>query len=79
MKSIDIIRNRFSLRPLLKWTTKDMFYYMEENNLPQHPLFLKGYSTIGDWHSSRPETELNKGRDTRFGGIKEECGLHTNN
>ena len=79
MKSIDIIRNRFSLRPLLKWTTKDMFYYMEENNLPQHPLFLKGYSTIGDWHSSRPETEQNKGRDTRFGGIKEECGLHTNN
>ena len=79
MKTIDIIRDRFSLRPLLKWTTKDMFYYMEENNLPQHPLFLKGYSTIGDWHSSQPETLTNKGRETRFGGIKEECGLHTNN
>jgi len=79
MKIIDIIRDRFSLRPLLKWTTKDMFYYMEENNLPQHPLFFKGYSTIGDWHSSQPETQNNKGRETRFGGIKEECGLHTNN
>ena len=79
MKPIDIIRNRFSLRPFLNWSTKDMFYYMEENKLPQHPLFLKGYSTIGDWHSSQPETKNNKGRDTRFGGIKEECGLHTNN
>ncbi len=78
MQKIDIIRDRFSLRPLLKWTTKDMFYYMEENNLPQHPLFLKGYSTIGDWHSSQPETNTNKGRETRFGGIKEECGLHIN-
>ena len=79
MKAIDIIRGRFSLRPLLSWSTKEMFYYMEENNLPQHPLFLKGYSTIGDWHSSQPEDENNKGRDTRFGGIKEECGLHINN
>ncbi len=78
MQLIDIIRDKFSLRPLLNWSTKDMFYYIEENNLPQHPLFLKGYSTIGDWHSSQPESYTNKGRETRFGGIKEECGLHTN-
>tara|TARA_B100000902_G_C27241211_1_gene880075 strand:- start:480 stop:1190 length:711 start_codon:yes stop_codon:yes gene_type:complete len=78
MKLIDTIRERLSLRPLLKWSNKDMFYYMEENKLPQHPLFLKGYSTIGDWHSSQAETQQNKGRETRFGGIKEECGLHTN-
>ena len=78
MELIDIIRDRFSLRPLLSWSNKDIFYYMEENNLPQHPLFLKGYSTIGDWHSSQPETPTSKGRETRFGGIKEECGLHTN-
>tara|TARA_Y100001970_G_scaffold154268_1_gene188920 strand:- start:29079 stop:29801 length:723 start_codon:yes stop_codon:yes gene_type:complete len=78
MKVLDIIRDRYSLRPLLKWSSKDMFYYMEENNLPQHPMFLKGYSTIGDWHSSKPETQNNQGRITRFGGIKEECGLHIN-
>ena len=79
MKLIDNIRDRLSLRPLLNWSNKDMFYYMEENKLPQHPLFLKGYSTVGDWHSSQPETQHNKGRGTRFGGMKEECGLHTNN
>ena len=50
---------------------------MEENNLPQHPLFYKGYSSVGDWHSSQSETNSIKGRETRFGGIKEECGLHT--
>ena len=78
MKYIELVRDRFSLRPLLGWTNKDIYYYMEENDLPQHPLFSKGYSSVGDWHSSSPETKSNKGRSTRFGGIKQECGLHLN-
>ena len=78
MKFLDIIRQRLSLRPLLNWTNKDIFYYMEENNLPAHPLFIKGYSSVGDWHSSGPDGIETKGRDTRFGGIKQECGIHTN-
>ena len=79
MKFIDVIRQRLSLRPLLNWTNKDIYYYMRENNLPAHPLFNKGYSTVGDWHSSSPDGNNTKGRATRFGGIKQECGIHTNN
>ena len=79
MKFLDVIRQRLSLRPLSNWTNKDIFYYMEENNLPAHPLFSKGYSTVGDWHSSTPDGTQKKGRATRFGGIKQECGIHTNN
>ncbi len=79
MKFLEIIRQRFSLRPLLNWTNKEIFYYMEENNLPAHPLFIKGYSTVGDWHYSCPDGKEIKGRATRFGGIKQECGIHTNN
>ena len=75
---IDLIRERLSLRPLLGWNNKDIYYYMQENNLPLHPLFERGYSTVGDWHSSGPDTEVLKGRDTRFRGMKSECGLHTN-
>ncbi|MBW3041140.1 phosphoadenylyl-sulfate reductase [Prochlorococcus marinus] len=78
MSHIDYIRNRLTLRPLLKWTKKDIFYYMENNNLPQHPLFEKGFSTVGDWHSSEAENSNNKGRSTRFGGLSEECGIHLN-
>lgn len=78
MKHIDFLRHKLSLRPLLGWTNKDIFYYMKEKNLPQHPLFSKGYTSVGDWHSSSPETINNKGRNTRFKGIKQECGLHTN-
>ena len=79
MKFMEVIRQRLSLRPLLNWTNKDVFYYMEENNLPTHPLFFKGYSTVGDWHSSNPDSIETQGRATRFGGIKQECGIHSNN
>ena len=44
------------------------------HELPQHPLFEQGYSTVGDWHSSAPDDGL--GRASRFGGRHQECGLH---
>ncbi len=76
MTALDPIRGRSSLRPLLEWTSRDVFYYMQENDLPQHPLFEKGYSTVGDWHSSGPDGLESEGRDTRFAGLKQECGIH---
>ena len=76
MTWLDPIRERLSLRPLLDWTPKDVFYYMQDNALPQHPLFEQGYSTVGDWHSSGPDGGELSGRGTRFGGLKQECGIH---
>ena len=78
MSNIDLIRERLTLRPLLNWSKKDIFYYMERNKLPQHPLFEKGYSTVGDWHSSDADNINAQGRSTRFGGLSEECGIHLN-
>ena len=76
MTLLDPIRERLSLRPLLDWTQKDIYYYMQDNNLPQHPLFEQGFSTVGDWHSSAPDGSDLSGRSTRFGGLKQECGIH---
>ncbi len=78
MSHIDYIRERLTIRPLLNWTKKDIFYYMKKNNLPQHPLFEKGYSTVGDWHSSGADNNDSTGRSTRFRGLSEECGIHLN-
>lgn len=50
--------------PILDMTSKDVYYYMKEHELPQHPLFEKGYTSIGDWHSSAPGLQ------------RAECGLH---
>jgi phosphoadenosine phosphosulfate reductase len=76
MTPLDPVRGRWSVRPLLSWTPKDVFYYMERHRLPQHPLFAKGYSTVGDWHSSGADDGDRSGRSTRFGGLKQECGIH---
>lgn len=76
MTLLDGVRQRWALRPVLTWTNRDVYYYMEENGLPQHPLFEQGYSTVGDWHSSAPDDGSTVGRATRFGGLKQECGIH---
>lgn len=76
MAVLDAVRQRWSLRPLLSWANRDVYYYMQEHGLPQHPLFEQGYSTVGDWHSSAPDSGALSGRDTRFGGLKQECGIH---
>lgn len=68
---------RYRVYPILKWTTRDVYYYMERFGLPQHPLFGQGYATVGDEHSSRPlEAGDVSDRSTRFRGVKQECGLH---
>ncbi|HBE56183.1 MAG TPA: phosphoadenosine phosphosulfate reductase, partial [Cyanobacteria bacterium UBA11366] len=67
----------YKVLPILNWTTEDIDDYLTTYDLPYHPLRELGYATVGDWHSSRPVTEADKHeRDTRFGGIKQECGLH---
>ncbi len=76
MQPLDPVRGRWSLRPVLTWTKRDVYYYMQEHDLPQHPLFEQGYSTVGDWHSSGPDDGSVSGRATRFGGLKQECGIH---
>ncbi|MEM1227793.1 MAG: phosphoadenylyl-sulfate reductase [Planctomycetota bacterium] len=67
----------YRIYPILEWSNRDTFYYMQDNDLPQHPLFAQGYATVGDAHSSRPlDADDATERDTRFRGRKQECGLH---
>ena len=67
----------FKVLPILNWTSQDVDDYLKAHNLPYHPLHEQGYVTVGDWHSSRPLTANDASeRDTRFQGLKEECGLH---
>lgn len=68
---------RHKLAPILSWTARDVYRYMERHGLPQHPLWERGYTTVGDAHSSRPLSPGDASdRATRFGGLKQECGIH---
>jgi phosphoadenosine phosphosulfate reductase len=69
--------DRYKISPILDWNAKQIYQYLTAYDLPYHPFFDLGYVTVGDWHSSRPLTadDTNE-RDTRFQGLKQECGLH---
>lgn len=62
--------------PLIDWSAKDIYLYLKKHDLPYHPLWEKGYATVGDWHSSQTLEEGMLEQDTRFGGKGRECGLH---
>jgi phosphoadenosine phosphosulfate reductase len=69
--------NQYKILPILTWNSRDIYQYLTKHDLPYHPYFEQGYVSVGDWHSSRPLTaEDDDERDTRFHGVKQECGLH---
>ncbi|MGF1513276.1 MAG: phosphoadenylyl-sulfate reductase [Elainellaceae cyanobacterium] len=79
-RSLEVVNKQsgvYKVLPILSWSAKEVYYYLKDNDLPHHPLFDEGYMTVGDWHSSRPVTAADgDARDTRFHGVKQECGLH---
>lgn len=62
--------------PILDWADAQVSVYMNQHNLPPHPLAEKGYVTMGDWHSTAPAADGLDAEATRFNGEKYECGLH---
>jgi phosphoadenosine phosphosulfate reductase len=67
---------RCKVHPIADWTDRDVHRYLKAHNLPYHPLWEKGYVSIGDVHSTRALHEVEHVEQTRFSGLKRECGLH---
>ena len=73
---LSIQNNVFKFLPVIDWSNKDVHYYLKENNLPYHPLWEHGYLSVGDWHTTRQWKPGMSEEETRFFGLKRECGLH---
>ena len=66
------------VNPILNWTKTDVEHYMVENNLPRHPLYEKGYRSIGCTPCTIAIGVNDDDRAGRWAGRgKVECGLHT--
>ena len=67
---------RLKVNPIADWTDREVWQYLKQHDLPYHPLWEQGYVSIGDFHTtSRWEPGMRE-EDTRFFGLKRECGLH---
>lgn len=71
--------SRFKVYPIADWSDKDVYDYLKRHGLPYHPLWEQGYVSIGDVHSTRSLAEVDSLEETRFFGLKRECGLHEMN
>jgi phosphoadenosine phosphosulfate reductase len=69
-------KGRVKIHPIVDWTDKNVFEYLKKRDLPYHPLWEDGYVSIGDWHTSHKLTAGMTVEETRFFGLKRECGLH---
>lgn len=67
---------RWKLHPLADWSDRDIGHYLSRHRLPYHPLWEHGYVSVGDRHTSRRWEPGMDPEDTRFFGLKRECGLH---
>ena len=76
---LDVVQvqgKQFKVHPIVDQNNRDLYQYMKKHNLPYHPLWEQGYVSIGDWHTTSKLEDGMSEQDTRFFGLKRECGLH---
>jgi len=67
------------INPLADWTVEEVWDYVREHDVPMHPLYEKGFTSIGCAPCTRPTAE---GEDPRAGrwwwetNAPKECGIH---
>jgi phosphoadenosine phosphosulfate reductase len=67
------------LNPLAEWTEEEVWDYVRERELPVHPLYAQGYTSIGCAPCTRPIREGEAGRAGRWWwetNAPKECGVH---
>lgn len=76
LEFLQIKDGRWKLHPLADWSDREVWQYLQAHDLPYHPLWHDGYVSIGDIHTTRRLEPGMREEDTRFFGLKRECGLH---
>ncbi|MBU2580623.1 MAG: phosphoadenylyl-sulfate reductase [Alphaproteobacteria bacterium] len=68
---------RVKFSPLADWLQQDIARYMEEHELPRHPLVERGFPSIGCAPCTSPVRADEDARAGRWrGSEKTECGIH---
>ncbi|MSU65131.1 MAG: phosphoadenylyl-sulfate reductase [Opitutus sp.] len=76
LEVVGVQDGRIKIHPIIDWTDREVHRYLSQQGLPYHPLWEKGYVSIGDTHSSQALSGDLTPEQTRFFGLKRECGLH---
>lgn len=78
MNEMEIDKNGIiRFHPMLDWTSKDIHDYIQEYQLPKHPLEADGYVSIGCVPCTYKWADGEERGGRWVGSKKTECGLHT--
>ncbi len=64
------------ISPLTDWSTKDVWTYTSRHAIPLLDLYDKGYTSVGCQPCTSLPTDPHDPRSGRWGGQKQECGIH---
>jgi len=64
------------LSPLTEWSTKDVWSYATQHGIPLLQLYDQGYTSIGCEPCTSLPLDPSDPRSGRWGGQKQECGIH---
>lgn len=79
IQKVEIEGGRWKLSPLADWTAEQVEDYTRRNDVPVHPLYASGYTSIGCAPCTRA---VEAGEDERAGrwwweqDAHKECGIH---
>ncbi len=75
---VEVLNNGMAkISPLANWSAKQLHQYLMQHDLPYHPLFEKGYTSIGCYPCTQKPPDPNDPRSGRWvGQNKTECGIH---
>ena len=74
---VEAVDGRLKVNPLAAWSRGDVAAYMDEHDLPRHPLVARGYRSIGCAPCTTPVRAGEDDRAGRWRGRdKAECGIH---
>ena len=62
--------------PLAGWTTRDIWQYARQHDIPLLPLYDQGYTSIGCEPCTSLPLDPSNDRSGRWAGQKLECGIH---
>ena len=79
VRKVEEIDGRIRLSPLVDWTAEQVEEYTRQNRLPVHPLYQRGYASIGCAPCTRavaPGEGQRAGRWWWEDRTAKECGIH---
>ena len=79
VRKAEEVDGRIRISPLADWNSEQVDRYIQDHDVPVHPLYLRGYTSIGCAPCTRA---VEAGEDERAGRwwweeeTRKECGIH---